>query len=171
MNFVLKPQNFQRQELKFTDQYRTGFAVHDDHLQRQFLRRYMRQVMQRYPVPRRPGFNSRIERRGELDGALFNHDHRQRGRGLDQHQQQSNHREFPATPLCDPSARPADYRGAGAVERGDDGAKRGISLGIRGRNLQIGVVALSVTTKQASLYSSTVQGGGNLRAVTCSTYE
>ena len=126
MNFVLKPQNFKRQELKFTDQYRTGFAVHDDHLQRQFLRRYMRQVMQRYPVPRRPGFNSRIERRGELDGALFNHDDRERGRSADQHQQQSNHRQFPATPLCNPIARPADCRGASADERGDDRHQRGI---------------------------------------------
>jgi hypothetical protein len=36
--FRPRASEFQRQELELADQYRTGFAVHGDHLQRQFLR-------------------------------------------------------------------------------------------------------------------------------------
>jgi len=58
-----------------------------------------------------------FKRRGELDGALFDHDPRQPRRSAEQLQQQSDHRQFPAAPFRHPRSGPPDHRGAGAIQR------------------------------------------------------
>jgi hypothetical protein len=41
-------------------------------------------------------------------------------------------RQFPAAPLCNPIARPADCRGASTIQRGDDWRQRRIAGGFKG---------------------------------------
>jgi hypothetical protein len=122
MNFVLEPQNFSGKN--WNSPINTGRRSPTTSIPS----RYMRQVMQRYPVP--PA--TEIQFQGSNDGvncALFDYHHRRFGRrGYHQHQQQPHHRQLPAAPFRHSKSGRTDQRSAGAVECFDDRAERRMTL-------------------------------------------